>query len=210
MFASTMLINARVTLPVFKGVRVMMMPFHTHDVEDSVPEDLFRWVPTIERMCEYAPAGVGYLTIDESLVRAGETHRRPGLHVDGIGPDGRAGGWGGGGGYASEGMVMVASHYGCNAYPQAFDGYPGPDGDCEHLRGELRARWELQAGFVYQCRPLLVHEAIPMVSDTKRSFCRVSFPSPCPWYEGYTPNPKGILPEGPIHPERVAQMDYRR
>lgn len=211
MFTSTLQTLGPVTLPHYEGIRVMMMPFHTHDVRGSLPPALSHWAPVVERMAAPASAGVGYLTIDEALVRAGETHRRPGLHVDGVGPDGRAGGWGGGGGWGSKGMTMVASHVGCRAYVQEFCGAPAHEGDCSHLAADAdpRCAVDLQPDQIYLCSPMTVHEALPMKTDTRRQFCRVSFPSDAPWYEGYTENPLGILPAGPIHPRRVKQMEYR-
>jgi hypothetical protein len=210
MFTSSLQPIDVVTLPEYAGIRVMMMPFHTHDVRGSLPPDLARWAPVVERMATLSPDGIGYLTIDEAIVRAGETHRRPGLHVDGVGPDGSAGGWGGGG-YAHSGMTMVSSHVGCRAYGQAFHGKPAGDGDCAHLASELDAKRavDLRPGIIYLCSPMTVHEALPMTADTRRQFCRVSFPSSAPWYEGYTENPLGIRPAGPVHPRRVEQMGYR-
>ena len=106
---------------------------------------------------------------------------------------------------------MAASHVGSYAYQQSFRGAPGPDGDCEHLRDQLiaAALVVLQPDRLYHCEPLTVHEALPMDQITRRQFLRVSFPSTAPWYEGYTQNPKGIAPTGPIHPRRGAYMAYR-
>lgn len=64
------------------------------------------------------------------------------------------------------------------------------------------------AGVVYGCGALTVHKSIPMVKDTPRQFVRLSMPSDAPWYEGYTVNPLGVKPTGPIH-DRRAFMDYR-
>lgn len=129
-------------------------------------------------------------------------------------------------------MVLWSTVRGCHAWLGDFDGYPGPDGDCEHLRGEL-AGGELAGGGlsggkfsgenvppkkevpmmgckVYFCGPLTVHESVPMRVDTLRTFARLSLPNDCPWYEGYSENPLGIKPTGPIHPRRRMQMGWRR
>lgn len=210
-FISTIENRGRVTLPPFRGIRIMMMPFHIHDPEHSLPDELTEWFHILRQMGKDAPRGVGYLTLDEALVRAGETHRRPGLHVDGIGTDGQAGGWGAGGGYGASGMTMVSSHVGCVAWNQAFGGHPKPDGDCAHLDPELdpAAAVVLQPLNVYWCGPMTVHKALPMPTDTHRQFCRVSYPSSAPWYEGYTENPLGIAPTGPVHARRAEYMGYR-
>jgi hypothetical protein len=213
MFNSEILDKGQVLLPEFGGVRIMMMPFHVHDARGSLPPSLARWVPTIERLCELCPShGTGYVTIDEALVRAGETHRRPGLHVDGVGPAGvgswaaEPGPWGGPGG-----MLIAASHLGCRAWSQAVDGELRPNGDCAHMADKLDASAvvPMLAGRAYWLGPYCVHEALPMPVDTRRQVVRVSMPSTAPWYEGYTVNPLGIPPGGPIHAARAEFMAYR-
>lgn len=204
----------RVVFPSYRGTRVMMMPFHLHDVVGTLVGEIARWRETVGAIVEMGPVhrGTAYLTLDEAQVRGGQTHRRPGLHVDGIGPSGRPGGWGGGdGGWGSSGMLMTSDRVGCAAWNQTFEGSPGPDGDCAHLTDQLRedARVVLQPGVVYHCGPMTVHEALPMQEDCRRSFVRISMPSDAPWYDGYTQNPAGVRPTGPIHTRRDAQMSYR-
>ena len=197
-----------VKLPAFEGIRVMMMPFKCQDPYETLPDYLDYWKVVVHYMSQ-GIKGTGYLTIDEAEVKKSETHRRPGLHVDGVGPNGEFGGWGGGGGYGHNGMTMVSSIEGCVGYKQEFKGQPGPNGDCEHLRSQLDKSTTLKANHVYWCSPLMVHESIPAPETYKRQFCRVSYPSQCPWYEGYTENPLGIKPTGPIHPARTEFMAYR-
>jgi hypothetical protein len=203
-----------IVFPDFSGVRIMMMPFRIEDPFGTLPDAIALWRPVVSDLCRMSPAvrGVAYVTIDEALVPAGRTHRRPGLHVDGIGPDGRTGAWGGGGGgWCAKGMLVAASHVGCRAWAQSFRGHAGPNGDCAHLRDECDATREvvMEAGEVYRCGPTAVHESLPMTADTRRQFVRLSMPSDAPWYEGYTRNPLGIEPTGPIHPSRAEFMAYR-
>ena len=200
-----------VAFPAFTCTRVMMMPFKLEDVS-TLPAELSSYRPLVSALRDAAPVkeGVAYLTIDEAHVNAGETHRRPGLHVDGVGPDGRAAGWGGGGKYGANGMIVAASHTGSRGWSQDFTGSAGPDGDCAHLAGECDPAAEvvLRGGVAYFCGALAVHESIPAAHDMQRQFVRLSMPSDAPWYEGYTANPTGIQPTGPIHARR-AGMEYR-
>lgn len=197
-----------VTLPAFTGLRIMMMPFRLHDPETVPPV----WRAAVESMVLRAPTvGVGYLTIDEALVQKGTTHRRPGLHVDGVGPEGH-GGWGGSAPWAKNGMLTAASILGARGYVGTYTQRPLPNGDCAYFIEDckrLRAV-DFEAGHVYWCSPLALHEALPMEKTVRRQFARISMPSDAPWYEGYTPSPYGVLPTGPIHPERREFMDYRR
>ena len=129
--------------------------------------------------------------------------------MDGIGPDGREAGWGGGAKYGANGMLLAADVTGCCGWYQDFEGYPGPNGDCSHLADQLGREVLFAADKVFWCGPLAVHKAIPMRHDRKRSLVRLSMPSDCPWYEGYTRNPLGVEPTGPVHPARTEFMAYR-
>ena len=212
MFKSEIQEVGTVELPKFSGVRVMMLPFRLEDVA-TLPSSVASWRQTVAALIEMSPvrSGVAYLTIDESEVLTGETHRRPGLHVDGIGPDGRAAAWGGGGKYAASGMLLVSNIVGCRGWSSEFSGYPGLNGDCEHLSDECYAKEAIvmRPGQVYFCGPLAVHEALPMRKIVKRQVCRLSMPNDCPWYEGYTRNPLGVEPTGSIHAPRSGFMAYR-
>lgn len=201
--------------PRFSGIRVMMMPIVIGDPK-SIPSHLSPYSRLLLDLFEkdQAHAGrVGYLTIDEKIVQAGKTHRRAGLHVDGIFRQ-RGGGWGGGGGGGwgaiGTGMLTVSSVVGCRAWNQEFEGLPGPEGECHHLADQARPEAEVLfgAGEIHWVDGLCVHESIPMAQDTERAFVRLSNPSTAPWFEGYTENPLGILPTGPILPRR-AFMDAK-
>lgn len=188
------------------GLRIMMMPFRLDD-PGTVPFPVAKFVANVVRLgpCQ---SGVGYLTVDDALVRAGETHRRPGLHVDG---SGLWGGPGPGGSWGARGMLVAASHLGSRAWDQEVDGSIGPDGECERLRTQLQPEKErrLWMDHVYWLSPRCVHEGLPMKRTTRRTFIRISMPSEAPWFDGYTPSPFGVMPTGPILPARVAQMGYR-
>jgi hypothetical protein len=197
--------------PEWSGIRVQHMPILMHDPE-SLPDSMPQWrqpLATLFSMCREAK-GVGYLTVDELDVPRGVTHRRPGLHVDGIGT------WGHGT-WASDGMLTTSNVAACVAWKQNFHGYPvsGIDagdpreGDCEHLREQCRNECGivLQPGIVYRCSPLCVHESFPMKAWSRRTFVRLSMPSSCPWPMSCTPNPK-VKPGGPIAGPRRIEGRY--
>lgn len=225
-FASRVCDLGPVDLPPFRGIRVLLMPFHLHDPVGTMPPALAEWAGAVESLVERAPhrEGTGYLTVDEVLVEAGTTHRRPGIHVDGVGPDddlhrsfGGMAIWGPsswappGEGEFAGGMVVASSHMGCRAWNQEFAGYPGPDGECAHLAEQCDPAHEvpMMAGRAYWCGGLAVHEPLPLPVETRRQFVRISMPSGLPWYEGCTTNPLGIMPDGPLAPRRTAQLAYR-
>lgn len=212
-FTSTYRALGEIDLPAFTGLRIMMLPVVIGDA-DSLPLDYADWRDAFAQLSSFAPehtGEVGYLTIDEAHVAAGDTHRRPGLHVDGSGGwAGGGGSWGGGdavGGGTGTGMIAVCSRDGARIWSGTFAGRPDPDGGCEHLRSQLGPAWEMSPGIAYWCSPLCVHEAVAARESGPRTFVRLSLPSRAPWFHGYTKSPK-VKPTGPILPSR-AEMGWR-
>lgn len=189
-------------LPKFSNIRVMMLPIILGQI-DTLPNDMTHYKPTVSALFDLTKAEhfgkVGYLTVDEKIVEPGKTHRRAGLHVDGV-YKGKGGGWGGGGGWGPKGngMLTVSSIAGCRAYNQAFNGEIGNEGEAEHLRSQCKNATVFEANEVYWVDGMCVHESMPMTERAARQFVRLSMPSNAPWFEGYTVNPKGIKPSGPV------------
>ncbi len=212
-----------VFLPKFSDTRVLMMPFLMEDIS-SLPNDLSHYQRTVEELVAISPekTGVAYLTIDEKSVKKYETHRLRGLHVDGVGADDRTdlGIWArhslkhyiacywseskakwyqGAAGIG--GMITVSNPAGCRAWNKSFEGGIRYNGDCEHLRKEYFPESEstvFEANSAYWCNAACVHESLYFEKDTERTFVRLSMPSDAPWYVGYTKNPKGTEPTGPV------------
>jgi hypothetical protein len=215
---------SEVVLPEFRGLKILMMPIVFGD-DATVPDK--DCIPMLNAMRIAMPQHEGkvvYLTVDQNLVEAGKTHRRPGLHVDGyphtevdkrfFGLSGiwagvsHGGTWGGGGGWGGgnknlywwdgTGLLTISSVEGCKVWHQEFKGEPKVEGDCEHLREQCREEnaVTLKANVLYWMNPACVHESLPMNVETRRTFVRLSLPSKCDWYEGCTPNPLGVKPVG--------------
>lgn len=217
-----------ITLPSYiahqaiRNTRVLMLPILLEDIK-TLPNDLSHYEQTVQELIEVAPVkeGVGYLTIDEKFVKKGDTLRKKGLHVDGVGTDDRKdlGPWAATGiryqcstmwddgakrwlyGAAGVGgMITVSSPVGCRAWNKEFEGRIGNNGDCEKLREKFpdEEATVFKAGMAYWCNSTCVHESLPMEHNTCRTFVRLSMPCKAPWYAGYTKNPKGVMPTGPI------------
>lgn len=195
---------SQVRFPKFSGTRVMMMPFHIQYPVDSLPAYLKGYGEMV-RCLKLGEPGIGYLTVDEVFVKKGETHRRPGLHVDGYGS------WGGGGGWGGRGMILASTMQGCRAWQHESPIPVDSDGGLDHAREHFKDADSIlmEPNTAYWCAPMAVHESIPQYIDWNRQFVRISMPNDFPWFEGYTENPFGIKPEGPILPARTKQMHYR-
>lgn len=190
----------------------MMMPLVLGDL-NSIPKSLEHYKETFSQMFSMMDqkhkSQVGYITIDEKMVQAGKTHRRAGLHVDGVFND-SCGGWGGGGwGSHGNGMITVASKKGCKSYNQLFDGEIGKDGECDKIIDQLDENKAevFKDGVAYWVDGLCVHESVAQPEDCERIFVRLSMPSKAPWFDGYTKNPLGILPTGKILSKREFQSE---
>lgn len=79
--------------PEFSNINVNMMPFKIFKAKETLPEYLHGYLKIIKSCpiyqfdCslpdgKYTPDKICYLTIHESIVKKGETQRRPGTHIE--------------------------------------------------------------------------------------------------------------------------------
>jgi len=210
-FQSVIEERQNISFPEYKGIRILHMPLILGDL-DSLPDYLDHWRHTFTQLFNIAhiKKGIAYITIDEKIVKKGDTHRRKGLHVDGV-YQGHAGCTFGGGtfGQVGNGMYLASSEIGCRAWKQEFIGRAGHDGECDHLSNQCKKENEiiLDKNKVYWLDGLCVHESIPMEQNTQRTLIRFTMPNDNPWFEGFTLNPKGVKHEGKMMPRRTQFMD---
>lgn len=70
-----------VSFPEFMAERIYMQEFRK---EAGLPSSMAHWQSTVDAMLEDVDTdGSIYLMVDQKILRAGELHRRPGVHVDG-------------------------------------------------------------------------------------------------------------------------------
>jgi hypothetical protein len=174
-----------IKLPAPSGIQIQMMPIVMHD-RHSIPSRLKKWERTICKLMESInEEGVGYLTIDEARVQIGNSHRRPGLHIDGMG------GWGASSPWAKGGMICVSSEAACNLYLGEVVGQPAEEGNCEHLRGQIQPTLQ-KRNAVWWLDGNCLHESLTFPKTTIRQFIRISSPSECRPYADFTKNPEGV------------------
>lgn len=173
-----------VTLP-YRGRQRYM---HTFDLsKPKMAEGFEDYLEPVTLLCRRAGAlhGEAHMTVDEKIVRAGLSQRRPKPHVDGcfmqgIGDWVHPPSWNhycndiGRGPIARMPVIVAASAIGCRAWRGQFDGEPRQDGDLSHLElgeGEL-----LTANTGYLLSADCVHESLPLEHDTQRTFLRIALP----------------------------------
>jgi len=188
----TLLSDYRELLPVkfppFLGRQKYM---HTFDLSHPIPAPGFEdYFEVVYNLCHAAGAreGLAHMTVDEKIVKAGMSQRRPKPHVDGCfipsvsnwGHDGGGGRWNH---YcnnvAAEKMgrmpvIVAASAVGCRAWRGVFEARPASDGDLSHL--ELGEGEVLPANVGFLLSADCVHESMILAEDTQRTFLRIALP----------------------------------
>ena len=171
---------------------------HAFDLAAPVMRTGFEdYLAPVQALCAAAGAttGTAYMTVEEKVVRAGWSQRRPRPHVDGVFvPDrlhrdgktlgvwsgGSGGGWNhscndiGVGGVRRMAVIVAASAAGCRAWRGKFAAQPAPDGDLSHL--ELDAGEVLPPNVGFLLSPDCVHESMIQRAATQRSFLRIALP----------------------------------
>jgi len=174
---------------------------------------------------------IGYLTIHESTVQAGDSQRRSGAHTESPGGSGSAqyingeqnhengdlsrsmSGhtcWGGGSWHGSyKGGIYMASNVDdslrvWNTLINSPERVVGEHGDLEHVRhllGEPRLIKKYEVVWMTDRTP---HESVPVVQNCDRQYIRLVTSDVSVWYSKHsTPNPLGIVP-----PASVVQLHF--
>ena len=188
-----------VTLPPWRGRRKYMhtIPAGRPGVTSRMADGYEDYGPVVDELAASAGVGGGevHMTVDEMVVPAGMSQRRPGAHVDGCYmPAGRYWGHGGGSGGGTGGawahycnnvpleepvprmaVIVAASVPGCTVYEGRFEGTPKRDGDLEHIRGQLGEGRLLEANRGYLLSPDCVHESLRFEEPTQRTFLRIAY-----------------------------------
>jgi hypothetical protein len=165
---------------------------HTFDLAAPVMAAGFEdYLEPVVALCRAAGAthGEAHMTVDEKIVAAGMSQRRPRPHVDGCFiPSLHR--WGGGGGgwlhYCNDvgssavgrmPVIVAASVSGCRAWRGKFDGRPAADGDLSHIADQLGDGEVLPPNVGYLLSPDCVHESMIFDRPTQRTFLRIALPA---------------------------------
>ncbi len=172
--------RTKVTFPPFTGERIYMQPFLKMDGEVLLPSRFARWVPVVTAMLEgIESAAKMYLMVDQSEVKAGASHRRPGPHIDGNWSE-RGGGTVDAHDFDDTELLLLASDVeGCVAYVGSYPRVDfGPGGDCSAMDLSGLTKVKLEAGYVYLGTVATIHESIPVEQDCQRTLVRINVPKP--------------------------------
>jgi hypothetical protein len=165
---------------------------HTFDIENPVMkpgyEDYGRIVSALLQSA-HVTHGKAHMTVDEQIVKAGRSHRRPGPHVDGCFIP-SANYWGhpspgwlhyynnvGRGPIARMAVIVASSVPGCKVWEGIFDGEPTKTGDLSHIVDQLGEGIVLPSDRGFLLSPDCVHESVIFPRDTVRTFLRIALPT---------------------------------
>jgi hypothetical protein len=135
-----------------------------------------------------AASGIAHMTVDEKIIHAGMSQRRPRPHVDGCFIPANMDwshpqpAWAhycnniGAGPIQRMSVIVAASVPGCRVWRGQFDGQPAIDGDLSHIADQLDAGEVLPANVGYLLSPDCVHESMIFDAPTQRTFLRVALP----------------------------------
>lgn len=188
--------RGHVGFPEWRGERIYMQPLTP---SQGLPWHLSRWQSTVDAMLDGIEVdGPVFLMVDQGVVRAGEPHRRGGLHVDGHwipaiqawggGSWGPAPGnwrpapgkWRGqwdGGGPGVQAIVLASDVMASRAMVGSADGDPGDGGDCSHIDRAALMPVYLEPGVVWAGNSAsMLHEALPVAETTTRTVVRLHIP----------------------------------
>lgn len=172
-----------VTLPYMGRQKYM----HSFDLAAPVMAEGFEdYLGPVKALCEAAGAvsGMAHMTVDEKIVQAGMSQRKPRPHVDGC--------------FMPERMswahpipwahycnnvpiprmpiIVAASVSGCRAWRGQFDAQPTESGDLSHIADQLGDGEILSPNMGYLLSPDCIHESMIFDHETRRTFLRIALP----------------------------------
>ena len=179
--------------PKFMGERHYMVKFFK---EKGLPEHLTRFQNTIDGMLENIDTivdGVSqpiFITVDEKVIKSGDSHRRGGVHIDGYWDEtlkshrGSGGhkmfaGWGTSNWKTNdfslpESIVLASSVSASKGWVGEYANDVGEKGDCTHLDLTSLKSFMLQPNKVYRGNVTFLHESLPVDYDTERALIRLN------------------------------------
>jgi hypothetical protein len=166
---------------------------HTFDLANpKMAEGFEDYLDPVKFLCQRAGAVVGlaHMTVDEKIVQAGMSQRRPRPHVDGCfipslqrwGHEGPGPGWAH---YCNNissekigrmPVIVAASAVGCRVWRGEFLADPKNDGDLSHIADQLGEGEIVPPNFGYLLSADCIHESMILPVETKRSFLRIALP----------------------------------
>lgn len=177
-------VSNKVTFPQHLWERHYMVPFTK---QQGLPKHLEHWQPTVDQMLENVDSkGTIYFMADQGMVSANSSHRRGGIHIDGIWTSSGHTGWKtpwrmGHNTHLintnePDQLLLLATDVTASAaYLGDWEGISGNGGDCSFLNKNNFDCVKLEEGKVWLGSALsTLHESLPINYSTKRTLVRLN------------------------------------
>lgn len=182
------MLKGTIAFPEFTGIRCLMMPF-IQGRPESVPEEFRVGYEDILESSYIEQGEVGFLTIDESIVKAGNPHRGDrakfgrALHTEAGRLPNKIYAWGGGGWGNRHNVtlehdvkILLANNLdnSCAIWDATHEN-TSVDGDIGDFSSDypMSDAIMMQSGEVHEIGILTPHESLPVAKDTNRQFLRI-------------------------------------
>lgn len=234
--ASSFKICRQIAFPTPTDLSINMMPIYLHKPKASLPDFAQQYLPLIYACPTtfssfwnetYIEASrnwkdeIGYLTIQEGWIEAGQTQRRPGVHIERparnvvngyvvpIDNEDLYRNLAFGLGHSRNDNVQVDGIYmasnvadSCQVYPVQIDKpllCTDPHGGLAHMKTHLGKSTDLKANQLIWMTDRTPHEALPAKTRAYRQFFRLVAGPISVWHSQHnTPNPLGVLPDAAV------------
>jgi len=177
---SNVQLRGTVKFPEYLGERIYMREFTKRE---GLPKELERWQDTVDAMLDgIETQSPIFLMIDQAEIKVGDYHRRGGVHVDGywnptLYAHGHGGGHRIGDKYEPEALILATDVMASYAYIGEYNDIPRSGGDCSHIDVSGMLCADIEPGRVWAGHTLtFLHEAIPVMTDCKRTLVRLNVP----------------------------------
>jgi hypothetical protein len=191
----------QVTLPNFKNRQKYM---HSFELSNPKMANGFEdYLGVVSDLCLSVGAinGIAHMTVDEKIIEAGMSQRKPNPHVDGCYyPDLNA--WGSPGwlhfcnnfpnedNFKRMSIIVVSDVPKCKVWRGNFDVEPKLDGDLSHVTHLLGVGEILPANVGYLLSADCIHESMRVNERTQRTFLRIALPVT---FNGFADRAAGII-----------------
>lgn len=187
-----------VPFPAFTAERVYMRPFFKRN---GLPPNLARWQPTVDAMLAGIETdGPIYLMVDQKNIVAGNSHRRPGIHVDMYWHPAISAHRGEPPGHrpspapaptperhsprpthmrstGAESIILASDVLGCRGFIGDYEGEIGYGGDCSHLDLSGLQAVNLTPGYAWGGHAMhMLHESLHLARNCQRTVVRLNVP----------------------------------
>lgn len=180
-----------INFPKFRPERIYMHKFYK---KSGLPVEYRHWQDTVDQMLDKVDVDEPiYLMVDSAFVKANQTHRREGRHIDGYWVSGSHSTHGGLSTHSSHGssiqhkdnwsnaklntpeaLILASNQTASRGFIGDWSGVIGDGGSCENIDITNMQEILLEKNNIYISNVGFIHESIPVKEDCERTLIRLN------------------------------------